>query len=129
QDGWFWYIPLPDDIVSVGVVGDVDRLITRRNGKPEQTLEEEIANCPSMPARVQNATRSSPVYVLSDFSYSSKRCAGEAWLLIGNVFRPGINDIFEPMSKSVPLPNSIPLESPPNPDSASVSSVSSVAEH
>jgi len=34
-------------------------------------------------------------------------------LLIGNVFRPGINDIFEPMSKSVPLPDSIPLESPP----------------
>src|SRR5580765_2861169 len=27
QDGWFWYIPLPDDIVSVGVVGDIDRLI------------------------------------------------------------------------------------------------------
>jgi flavin-dependent dehydrogenase len=40
QDGWFWYIPLPDDIVSVGVVGDIDRLITSRNGKsPSRTLE------------------------------------------------------------------------------------------
>jgi hypothetical protein len=37
-------------------------------------------------------------------------------LLIGNVFRPGINDIFDPMSKSVPLPNSIRLESPPAPE-------------
>jgi len=203
QDGWFWYIPLPDDIVSVGVVGDIDRLITNRDTKPEQTLEEEIQNTPSMVPRLANATRVSQVYVLSDFSYSSRRCAGEGWiligdafgfldpmyssgvflalksgemaadcviegfgnndfsaaqlgkwgqplsdgmqsirklvyafytrdfsfgrftrehphtkknlvdLLIGNVFRPGINDIFEPMSRSVPLPNSIPLESPP----------------
>ena len=37
-------------------------------------------------------------------------------LLIGNVFRPGINEIFDPMSKSVPLPSSIPLESPPTPE-------------
>jgi len=207
QDGWFWYIPLPSDIVSVGVVGDIDRLITSREN-PEQTLEEEIQNCPSLIPRLQNATRSSPVYVLSDFSYSSRRCAGEGWiligdafgfldpmyssgvflalksaemaadcvieafqtndfsaaqlskwgepiadgmhsirklvyafytkdfsfgrfvreypttkqnlvdLLIGNVFRPGINDIFDPMSKSVPLPNSIPLESPRHPQPA-----------
>ena len=32
---WFWYIPLPDDVVSVGVVGDVDYLL-----KGEGTAEE-----------------------------------------------------------------------------------------
>ncbi|MDB5321884.1 MAG: hypothetical protein JWN40_3515, partial [Phycisphaerales bacterium] len=32
NDGWFWYIPLPDDIVSVGVVGDIDRLVTQNKG-------------------------------------------------------------------------------------------------
>ncbi len=202
QDGWFWYIPLPDDIVSVGVVGDIDRLITSRNGSPEKTLNEEIQNCPALIPRLKNATLIPPIHVLSDFSYSSKRCAGEGWLLIGdafgfldpmyssgvflalksaemaadcvieafqkndfsapqlskwgqplsdgmqslrklvyafytkdfsfgrftrehphtkknlvdlligNVFRPHINDIFDPMSQSVPLPDSIPLESP-----------------
>src|SRR4051812_28822096 len=86
QDGWFWYIPLPDDIVSVGVVGDIDRLITHRNTKPEQTLEEEIQSTPSMAPRMANATRCSPVYVLSDFSYSSSRCAGEGWILVGDAF-------------------------------------------
>ena len=25
--GWFWYIPLPDDIVSVGVVAERDYLL------------------------------------------------------------------------------------------------------
>src|SRR5215210_8346670 len=28
--GWFWYIPLPNDIVSVGVVGSIEQLITNR---------------------------------------------------------------------------------------------------
>jgi flavin-dependent dehydrogenase len=33
-------------------------------------------------------------------------------LLIGNVFRPGVNDIFQVMGESVPLPPAIPLDSP-----------------
>src|SRR6185503_20442696 len=66
NDGWFWYIPLPDDIVSVGVVGDIDRLITSRNGNPEKTLNEEIQNCPSHIPRLKDATLIPPIHVLSD---------------------------------------------------------------
>jgi len=205
QDGWFWYIPLPDDIVSIGVVGDLDRLITANRQTPEKTLESEIANCIALGPRMEKATRVSPVHVLSDFSYRASRCAGEGWvligdafgfldpmyssgvyfalksgemaadcineafaandfsagrlsqwgaefsegmqairklvyafytrefsfgsfirqyphtkknivdLLIGNVWRPGINDVFEPMSLSVALPQSIPLDPPAAP--------------
>ena len=86
QDGWFWYIPLPDDIVSVGVVGEIDRLITNRTTTPEQTLEEEIQNCLSLIPRLENAERISPVHVLSDFSYRARRCAGEGWILVGDAF-------------------------------------------
>ena len=86
QDGWFWYIPLPDDIVSVGVVGDIDRLITGRDTTPEQTLEEEIQNCVSLIPRMEKARRISPVHVLSDFSYRARRCAGEGWVLVGDAF-------------------------------------------
>ena len=57
QDGWFWYIPLPDDVVSVGVVGDLDRLITNSKLTPEQTLESEIANCISLTPRLEKAQR------------------------------------------------------------------------
>ncbi len=86
QDGWFWYIPLPDDIVSVGVVGDIDRLVACRDTTPEQTFAEEIANCPALLPRLESATRISPVHVLSDFSYRATRCAGEGWVLIGDAF-------------------------------------------
>ena len=32
ERGWFWYIPLPDDMVSVGVVAEKDYLFTRAKG-------------------------------------------------------------------------------------------------
>ncbi|HEY2589753.1 MAG TPA: tryptophan 7-halogenase [Tepidisphaeraceae bacterium] len=85
QDGWFWYIPLPDDVVSVGVVGDLDRLITHRES-PEQTLDEEVKSCRGLDGRMTSATRVSPVHVLSDFSWRANRCAGEGWVLIGDAF-------------------------------------------
>jgi flavin-dependent dehydrogenase len=85
NDGWFWFIPLPGDITSVGVVGDLDRLVNKLN-VPEQTLEEEIANCPGLTDRMVNTERVGPVHVLSDFSYRATRCAGEGWTLIGDAF-------------------------------------------
>jgi len=85
SDGWFWYIPLPDDVVSVGVVGDLDRLIATRQ-RPEQTLEEEVAGCRGLDGRMNGAVRVSPVYVLSDFSWQATRSAGEGWVLVGDAF-------------------------------------------
>ena len=76
QDGWFWYIPLPNDIVSVGVVAEPEYLFDGR-GTPEQVLEEEIAKCKGLEVRMANATRQAEVRVLSDFSYRSSRCAGK----------------------------------------------------
>src|SRR3954470_1211696 len=85
NDGWFWYIPLPDDIVSVGVVGDIDRLVTQNKGKsPEQILDEEIKNCRGLDDRMTNAQLVSPVHVIADFSYRASRCAGDGWVLVGD---------------------------------------------
>lgn len=85
QAGWFWYIPLPDDIVSIGVVADIDYLIKGR-GPAEATLAEEIERCPIVQERLRSARRVSPVHVLSDFSYNAKVCAGDGWVLIGDAF-------------------------------------------
>ncbi len=87
NDGWFWYIPLPDDIVSVGVVGDIDRLVTKNKGKlPQEILDEELKNCRGLDDRMTNATQVGPVHVLSDFSYRATRCAGDGWVLVGDAF-------------------------------------------
>jgi flavin-dependent dehydrogenase len=87
NDGWFWYIPLPDDIVSVGVVGDIDRLVTGNKGKsPEEILEEEIKNCRGLDDRMTTAQRVGPVHVLAEISYRASRCAGDGWVLVGDAF-------------------------------------------
>jgi flavin-dependent dehydrogenase len=85
QDGWFWYIPLQDDIVSVGVVADPEYLFNGR-AKPADVLDQEIAKTASMARRLTRATRISPVHVLSDFTYRSTRVAGDGWVLIGDAF-------------------------------------------
>jgi flavin-dependent dehydrogenase len=85
NDGWFWYIPLPDDVTSVGVVGDLSRL-SNKLSSPERTLEEEIANCAGLEPRMRDAQRVGDVHVISDYSYRSSRCAGDGWALVGDAF-------------------------------------------
>ena len=84
--GWFWFIPLPDDINSVGVVAPPSYLCTGRGDDPLATLEEEIKNCPGIKPRLDGAERVSGAYVTSDFSYRSRRVAGDGWVLVGDAF-------------------------------------------
>jgi flavin-dependent dehydrogenase len=86
ERSWFWYIPLPDDQVSVGVVGPIDYLITRREGNPRQIFDDEVALCPALEARIRGAERLMEVGAIRDFSYISKRIAGNGWVLAGDAF-------------------------------------------
>ncbi len=84
--GWFWSIPLEDDITSIGIVGKPQFLITGRGDDPMAILEEEIARTPGMSRRVEGAERISQAYVTSDFTYRSRRLAGDGWVLCGDAF-------------------------------------------
>lgn len=81
---WFWYIPLPNDIVSVGVVGPIDRMVKGRQGRPQQVFDEEAAMCPAVLERIDGAKQVGEIRVLKDFSYSSRRIAGDGWVLVGD---------------------------------------------
>lgn len=83
---WFWFIPLQDDRVSVGVVGPVDHLLKGRSGDPQRVFDEELGRCPALRARVEMAEQLQPVRVVRDFSYVSKAIAGEGWVLAGDAF-------------------------------------------
>ena len=37
-------------------------------------------------------------------------------LLVGDVFRPEVGEVFEPMKSMAPIPDAIPLEKPGHPD-------------
>lgn len=83
---WFWYIPLPDDKVSVGVVGPVEHLVQGRGGDPQQVLDEEIARCPGLVPKLARARQAMEVKVINDYSYVSTRTAGDGWVLAGDAY-------------------------------------------
>ncbi len=86
EDSWFWVIPLPDEVTSIGVVGSLEYLVRTRAADPERVFAEEIALCPALGARIAGAERISPVRVQRDFSYVSRRLAGDGWILTGDAF-------------------------------------------
>ena len=83
--GWFWYIPLSDNRVSVGVVSKPAELFSG-DESVEQSFERWIADCPGIQERLTKAKLLSPVRVLRDFSYRSTDCAGDGWVLVGDAF-------------------------------------------
>lgn len=85
KKGWFWYIPQHNNIVSVGVVSDLDYLFGGRNN-PEQIFAEEVQNCPAVQRRLEGSERVSEFYTTKDFSYRSSQVAGQGWVLIGDAF-------------------------------------------
>ena len=86
RDSWFWYIPLPDDKVSVGVVGDMSYLLQGRKEDPQQIFAEELAKCGPIQERLHSAEQLMPVRTTKDFSYRASRIAGEGWVLVGDAF-------------------------------------------
>jgi flavin-dependent dehydrogenase len=86
RQGWFWYIPQHDDIVSVGVVAPFDYLFKDRKGPHAQTYEEEVEACPAVKRRIAGAERVAGCFVTRDYSYRSKTIAGDGWVLVGDAF-------------------------------------------
>lgn len=86
QDSWFWYIPLPNDVVSVGVVGSLDYLLQNRKDDPQKIFDAELEMCPALKPRLDNARQLFPFKVTKDFSYRSNRLAGDGWVLVGDAF-------------------------------------------
>ncbi len=85
RNGWFWYIPLHNNIVSVGVVAPFDYLFKNRAGY-EQTYQDEVERCPAVKARVSPGTRVTGYFATKDYSYRATRVAGDGWVMIGDAW-------------------------------------------
>jgi len=84
KKSWFWYIPLPDDVTSVGVTGSMSYMFG--GARPEEIFDRELARCPAMQRRLENATRCTDYFTTKDFSYKSSQAAGPGWVLVGDAF-------------------------------------------
>lgn len=82
--GWFWYIPLPDDVVSVGVVANPDNLFS--NGQEAETVyAREVNDCVPLLERLNLAKRCARVYGSSkELAYFNRQTSGDGWVMIGD---------------------------------------------
>jgi flavin-dependent dehydrogenase len=85
KKGWFWYIPLHENRVSIGVVAPFDYLFKGRNDH-EKTYQEEVALSPVIQQRTANAKRVTGYFATRDYSYRATKVAGDGWVLVGDAF-------------------------------------------
>jgi flavin-dependent dehydrogenase len=84
--GWFWYIPLENDITSVGIVADPDYLVKGRGQDLAKILQEEIDKCEPVRKRVAEGERVDKIYSILDYSYRSKHNSGNGFIIIGDAY-------------------------------------------
>ncbi|QDU94301.1 NAD(P)/FAD-dependent oxidoreductase [Lignipirellula cremea] len=85
KDSWFWFIPLSNNITSIGVVADRDYLLNGR-GSPEEIYAEELAICPGLQERLKDAVQCDKHRVAKEFSYTTRQRSGDGWVLIGDAY-------------------------------------------
>jgi flavin-dependent dehydrogenase len=81
--GWFWMIPLPDGITSVGVVGTRSFFRTRTEDL-DGFFARAVAASPSVAERMTNAEQIRPLIATANYSYDSRRYVGDGYILIGD---------------------------------------------
>lgn len=86
EKGWFWYIPLHNDVVSVGVVAE-GKYLTRDGVKdPAQIFKREIERNLWIKEYLSCGVQSGPHYITGEFSYHSRYCSVEGLLLVGDAY-------------------------------------------
>ena len=83
--GWFWYIPLAGDVVSVGIVAEKDYLYKGSKDLAE-IFHRETGNNKWIAQHVAAGEQFGPYRVTGEYSYRSRHCAANGLILIGDAF-------------------------------------------
>ncbi|MBO0711118.1 MAG: tryptophan 7-halogenase [Acetobacteraceae bacterium] len=86
DDGWFWVIPLADNVTSVGFVGTARAFKSRGDLPLRAFLSQRIAASPTMAARMARAELCSEVRGAGNYSYRARSSWGEGYMMIGDAF-------------------------------------------
>ena len=85
EKGWFWYIPLRNDIVSVGITAEANYLY--REGKDIQKIfNREVGVNRWISQHLEPAERIRDLRVTGEYSYRSRYCASDGLVLAGDAF-------------------------------------------
>lgn len=85
EKGWFWYIPLANDVVSVGIVAEKDYLYKGSRDLAE-IFHREVGNNAWIERHLAAGEQFGPYRVTGEYSYRSRHCAANGLVLIGDAF-------------------------------------------
>ena len=85
EKGWFWYIPLPENMVSVGAVAEKAYLY---NGTRNLAtiFHHEVAKNAWVQQHLAPGRQTGPYRVTGEYSYRSRYCAADGLVLVGDAF-------------------------------------------
>ena len=86
EKGWFWYIPLHDDRVSVGAVAEGKYLTRDGVRSPKEMFHREVERNKWIEEYLAPGQPTGDYYVTNEFSFHSRHCGCEGLLLLGDAY-------------------------------------------
>ena len=83
EDGWFWWIPLANDVTSVGAVVHA-RTARAWTGTPEGLYDDMLKRSKHMPRLLEGAERIQPVRTEANFAYENTPVVGDRFVAVGD---------------------------------------------
>jgi flavin-dependent dehydrogenase len=93
-EGWFWYIPLSKDMISVGLVSKASFVKSHKDGKDyRKYFFDSLKRCNEIFPLLKDAVLMSDVdphekgkdfFTTGDWSYQNERACGPGWLAAGD---------------------------------------------
>ncbi|MFN2398616.1 MAG: NAD(P)/FAD-dependent oxidoreductase [Gemmatimonadaceae bacterium] len=98
KEGWFWIIPLKDDVYSVGAVTSMENNERIREMGAQAFYMDCVKQCPLAVEILETATQSDEVRILREWSYEAKELShhpaffcGDAACFIDPLFSSGVH--------------------------------------
>lgn len=82
--GWFWYIPLSGDMVSVGIVAEHQYLFNGTTKDHAEIFQREVQNNEWIKEHLAGGEQTGEYRVTGDYSYRNRYCAIDGLALAGD---------------------------------------------
>jgi flavin-dependent dehydrogenase len=82
--GWFWYIPLSGNMVSVGIVAERDYLFNGSTKDHAEIFQREVENNEWIKEHLAEGEQTGEYRITGEYSYRNRYCATDGLVLAGD---------------------------------------------
>ena len=83
EGGWFWWIPMANDLTSVGAVIHA-RVARQHADSPDALFETMVQRCRAVAEGLVGAERVTPIHRAANFAYVNSPVVGDRFLSVGD---------------------------------------------